>query len=177
MNADFVQLIQIFTNLSVVFGVVFSYLQIKKVSSSIEVGQKANAINVLNYFAQEYDAIILEELQCRSARKVELWYLRFWSLLKNEFLFFREGLLADYIFEFWSFKMCLDYESCPKHMPLRRIETFKASHRRYLQDRNGNHPHTEEFFAELIGISEKFRDQEERRREVHLLVQKYKKLK
>jgi hypothetical protein len=161
----------------VTFGVIFSYIQIKKISKSIEIGQKANSINVLNFFAKEYDCLMIEAEQCRSERKADLWYFRFWSLFKNEFLFFEEGLLDDYIFEFWSFKMCTEYDCRPKHIPLRKIDTFKRSHLKYLKGRNGNHPNTEKYFLELIEISDSAKGDDEMKICVHDLVRKYKKLK
>lgn len=174
MNSNFSDFLQGLTNLSITFGVIFSYLQIKKISKSIDVGQKANSINVLNFFSKEYDSIMVEALECKNERKVEIWYYRFWSLLTNEFLFFQEGLLDDCIFEFWSFKMCRDYDLKPAHIPFKIIDTFKQSHMKYLQGRNGNHPQTENYFLELIEISDKTKDREEMRKEVHKLVQKYK---
>lgn len=177
MNPDFSQSVQNLTNLSIIFGVIFSYIQIRKISKSIDVGQKANSINVLNFFAKEYDNLMIEAEQCRDKRKAEIWYFRFWSLFKNEFLFFEEGLLDDYIFEFWAFKMCTEYNHRPKHIPLEKIDTFKKSHLKYLDERNGNHPNTEKFFLELIEISEGSISDKEIKSQVHNLVQKYKKIK
>lgn len=169
--------IQFLTNLSIIFGMVFSYLQIKKISKTIDVSRKANSINVLNFFAKEYDNLMIEAEGCRDRRKAEIWYFRFWNLFKNEFLFFEEELLDDYIFEFWAYKMCMEYNRKPEHIPLRKIDTFKKSHRRYLSDHNANHPNTEKFFIELIAISENSRSEKEIKRQVHELVQRYKKLK
>jgi len=176
MSADFTELLGCATDISIILGIIFSYLQIKKVSKSIEVGQKANSINVLNFFAKEYDSLMLEAEQCRCVRKVELWYYRFWNLLKNEFLFFEEGLLDDYIFEFWAYKICIDYDFKPRHIPLQKVDTFKKNHRKYLKEHNGNHPDTESFFLELIGIADGTNDKEEMRRQVHCLVRKYKRI-
>ncbi|MFA7169303.1 MAG: hypothetical protein WC178_00395 [Candidatus Paceibacterota bacterium] len=161
-------------SLSITFGVVFSYLQIKKVSKSIDIGQKSNLINVLNYFSGEYDSLVIEEDRCKTARKVEIWYFRFWNLLTNEFLFFQKGLLDDYIFEFWSFKICVEYDSKPKHMPLKNVETLRESHLKYLDNHNGSHENTEKYFRELIAISETTKDAEEIRVMVRALVKKYK---
>jgi len=178
MVNDWSELIRNLTNLSITFGVIFSYLQIKKISKTIDVGQKANFINVLHFFSGEYDSIICESPRCRTSKKVELWYFRFWNLLTNEYLFFRHGLLDDYIFEFWCFKICAEYGQKPKHIPLKHIETFKASHIGYLKSHNGGHMHSQNYFQELIGISEECKgDEEEMRTRVHELVKRYKKLK
>lgn len=177
MDSNLSELIRNLTNLSITFGVIFSYLQIKKISKSIDVGQKANFINVLHFFSSEYDAIICESPRCRSSKKLDLWYFRFWNLLTNEYLFFRHGLLDDYIFEFWCFKICAEYDQKPKHVPLSRMDSFKKSHLKYLKGHNGSHLQSQEYFQELIAISEESENEEEMLEKVHDLVKRYKKLK
>ncbi len=177
MELKVLESVQLFANLSIIFGIIFSFLQIRKISKSIDIGQQANFINVLNFFCSEYDSIICESPRCRTQKKIDLWYFRFWNLLTKEFLFFKRGLLDDYIFEFWCFKICSEYNTKPKHVPLKKIDTFKKSHLKYLQNQNGSHMNTQDYFRELINISETAASEEEMRAMVHKLVKKYKKLK
>ncbi|MDD3190571.1 MAG: hypothetical protein PHI66_02695 [Candidatus Pacebacteria bacterium] len=168
--------IQNVTNLAVTFGVIFSYLQIKKVSKSIEIGQKANLISALHFFSSEYDSIMLDSLGCGDRQKADIWYFRYWNLLTNEFLFFQQGLLDDYIFEFWSFKLCLFYDSKPHNISCKDLDSYRESHLKYMENHNGSCPHTDLFFKELMAISQRAKSEEEVRKEVHGLIKKYRNL-
>lgn len=161
---------------SIVFGVVFSYLQIRKISKSIEISQQTNMINVLNSFTKEYDEIMLSAMECNTQKKVITWYFRFWNLITNEFLFFSKGLFDPYIFEFWTFKMCLYYDKKPSGIPYKRVNTYKKSQLRYMKYHNGNYPKADNFFKELIKISEEEKSKTKMKDRVHELVKKYKKI-
>ncbi|MCK5412805.1 MAG: hypothetical protein KAI57_00335 [Candidatus Pacebacteria bacterium] len=168
---------EIMSSVAITVGVIFSYLQIRKISKSINIGQKANKINVLNSFTKEYDFIIIEAVECVNQKKVKTWYFRYWNLFTNEFLFFKEGLLESHIFEFWMFKMCLYYNEKPSEIPMKRINNYKTSHLKYIESGNGNYPKADSFFKELIQISDDEKDPEKIRDLVHKLIKKYKKLK
>lgn len=178
MNSFLKDFIEIATCTAITLGVLFSYFQIKKISKSIETGQRANTINVLNSFTKEYDEIMIKALECATAKKVTTWYFRFWNLVTNEFLFFSKGLLDPYIFEFWVFKMCLYYNEKPSKIPYKRINTYKKSHLKYIKNHNGNYPKSDAFFKELMKISdEEKNDETKMRNRVHKLVKKYGKMK
>ena len=168
---------EIMSSIAITLGVIFSYIQIRKISKSVDVGQKANLINVLNCFTKEYDLLVVEATECATRKKVDTWYFRFWNLFTNEFLFFKEGLLEDHIFEFWMFKMCLYYNEKPSEIPIKRINTYKESHLKYIISGNGNYPRADFFFRELIKISDDEKDMGEIKDCVHKLIKKYKKLK
>ncbi|MFZ2970865.1 MAG: hypothetical protein WA063_06985 [Minisyncoccia bacterium] len=161
------------TNVAIILGIVFSYLQIRKAAKSIEVGQKANSINVLNSFTKEYDEIMIKAAECNTSKKVATWYFRFWNLLSNEFLFYSKGLLERNIFEFWSFKMCLYYNQKPTDIPFKGVSIYRKSHLEYMKNHNGNYPKSDAFFLELIKISEEERDKAIIGKRVHKLVKKY----
>ena len=168
---------EIMSSVAITAGVIFSYLQIRKISKSVEIGQKANTINVLNSFTKEYDLIIIEAVECVTLKKVKTWYFRYWNLFTNEFLFFKEDLLESRIFEFWMYKMCLYYNEKPSEIPMKRINNYKKSHLKYIENGNGNYPKADFFFKELIKISDEERDSEIIRVRVHKLIKKYKKIK
>lgn len=175
MHISLKDFIDIVVGASIILGVIFSYLQIRKISSSIDIAQKANMINVLNSFTKEYDSIMTEAIECNTQKKVYTWYFRLWNLMTNEFMFFSRGLLDAYIFEFWAFKICLYYNEKPSGIPFRRINTYKKSHLRYLKSRNGNYPKADAFFKELIKISDKEKRRDKIKERVHQLVKKYQK--
>ena len=177
MNDTLKYYAEIMSSIAITVGVIFSYLQIRKISKSVKIGQKSNTINVLNSFTKEYDFLVIEAAECITQKKVNTWYFRFWNLFTNEFLFFKEGLLESHIFEFWMFKMCLYYNEKPFEIPIKRINTYKKSHLKYIESGNGNYPKVDSFFMELIKISDNKKDIKEIRNCVHKLVKKYKKLK
>lgn len=160
-------------SISVILGIALSYLQIRKAAKSIEVGQKANSINVLNSFTKEYDEIMIQAQECNTSKKVAIWYFRFWNLLTNEFLFYSKGLLDRNIFEFWSFKACLYYNQKPTAIPFKGVKIYKKSHIEYMKSHNGNYPRSDAFFLELIKISEEEKNKTIIGKRVHKLVKKY----
>ncbi|MFA6097526.1 MAG: hypothetical protein WC788_07915 [Candidatus Paceibacterota bacterium] len=173
MNRELSELIDMITSISIILGVFFSYFQIRKAAKSIEVGQKANAINVLNSFTKEYDRIILESEECITSKKVATWYFRFWNLMTNEYLFFSKGLLDRNIFEFWCYKLCLYYNSKPTKVPYKKVRTYKLSHLEYMVSHNGSYPKSDAFFRELMEIADKEKNKDEMAKKVHKLVKKY----
>lgn len=174
MRSDISELIDMITSISIILGVLFSYFQIRKAAKSIEVGQKANAINVLNSFTKEYDRIMLESEECETSKKVATWYFRFWNLVTNEYLYFSQGLLDRYIFEFWCFKLCLYYNSKPTKVPYKKVRTYKMSHLEYMVGHNGSYPKSDAFFRELMEIAdERISNKDEIVKRVHKLVKKY----
>lgn len=177
MQSGFRELVETITSVSIILGVFFSYFQIRKAAKSIEVGQKANAINVLNSFTKEYDRIMLESEECNTSKKVATWYFRFWNLVTNEYLYFSQGLLDRNIFEFWCFKLCLYYNSKPTKIPYRRVRTYKLSHLEYMISHNGSYPRSDAFFRELMEIADREKNKDEMAKKVHRLVRKYFKVK
>ena len=173
MNWAFKDFIELTTCTAITLGVILSYFQIRKISRSIETGQQANTINVLNSFTKEYDEIMLSALECNTQKKVATWYLRYWNLLTNEYLFFKRGLLDASIFEFWIFRLCLYYNEKPNEILLSRIDTFKKSHLKYLDEKNENYPQMDAFFREFQKISEE-KDRNQIKKHVHKLVKKCK---
>ncbi|MCK5332856.1 hypothetical protein KAJ41_03265 [Candidatus Parcubacteria bacterium] len=176
MNEILQDLLDIATSTAITLGVIFSYFQIRKISKSIEIGQKANTINVLNSFTKEYDELMIKSLDCNTVKKVLTWYFRFWNLMTNEFLFFSKGLLDPYLFEFWAYKLCLYYNEKPTSIPLKRVCTYKDSHQNYIANHNGNYPKTDAFFKDLMKIADEEKDEITIRKRVHQLVKKYKKI-
>lgn len=177
MNDTLKYYAEIMSSVAITLGVIFSYIQIRKISKSVEIGQKSNTINVLNSFTKEYDLLVIEAAECVTQKKVNTWYFRFWNLFTNEFLFLKEGLLDSHIFEFWMFKMCLYYNEKPSEIPIKGISTYKESHLKYIKSGNGNYPKVDSFFEELIKISDNEKDMEKIKNCVHKLIKKYKKLK
>ena len=165
--------LELLTSISIILGVVFSYMQIKKISKSVDIGEKANLINVLNYFTREYDSLMMEMTDCADEKKVERWYFRFWNLFTNEFLFFNKGLLDSIVFEFWAYKVCLYYDKKPSGIPSREIDTYRQSHLKYIVKRKGSYPKADMFFKELMKISEKEKDKNKIEKQVHGLLKKY----
>ena len=162
---------EIMSSIAITLGVIFSYIQIKKISKSVDISRKSNEINVLGHFTREYDSIMEKALECNTQKKVATWYFRYWNLLTNEYLFFKKGLLDTSIFEFWIFRLCLYYNEKPNEILMSRIDTFKKSHLKYLDDKNENYPQMNAFFREFQKISkEKNRDQIKKR--IHQLVKK-----
>ncbi len=176
MNGILRDCLEIITSVAITFGVIFSYLQIRRISKSVEIGQQANAINVLNAFTKEYDEIMIQASECNVPKKVTTWYFRYWNLITNEFLFFSKGLLDAYIFEFWVFKTCLYYKEKPSGIPYKRVNTYKKSHLKYIENHNGNYPKSDRFFRELMKISDEERSKTKIRNRVHELVKKYNKI-
>ena len=176
MNGILKDCLEIMTSVAITFGVIFSYLQIRKISKSVETGQQANTINVLNSFTKEYDEIMIKALECDNSKKVVTWYFRFWNLVTNEFLFYSKGLLDPLIFEFWIFKMCLYYNDKPSGIPYKRVNTYKKSHLRYIENHNSNYPKSDRFFKELMKISDEEKSKTEMRNRVHKLIKKYRKI-
>ena len=176
MNGILRDFVEVTTCTAITFGVILSYFQIRKISKSIETGQQANTINVLNSFTKEYDEIMIKALECNSPKKVVTWYFRFWNLMTNEFLFFSKGLLDSYIFEFWIFKLCLYYKEKPSGIPYKRINTYYKSQLRYIENHNGNYPKSDKFFRELMKISDEEKSKTEMRNRVHRLVKRYGKI-
>ena len=176
MHFSLKDVLDIMASMAITIGVIFSYLQIRKISKSIETGQQTNTINVLNCFTKEYDEIMIKALECDGPKKVVTWYFRFWNLMTNEFLFFSKGLLDPYIFEFWIFKLCLYYKEKPSGIPYKRINTYKKSHLKYIENHNGNYPKSDTFFKELMKISDEERSKTKMRNRVHKLVKKYSKM-
>ena len=168
---------EIMSSVAITFGVIFSYIQIRKISKSVDISRNSNLINVLNCFTKEYDLLVVEAVECATQKKVDTWYFRFWNLFTNEFLFFKEGLLESHIFEFWVFKMCLYYNEKPSEIPIKGINTYKESHLKYIKSGNGNCPRVDSFFEELIKVSDNEKDMEKIKDCVHKLIKKYKKLK
>lgn len=177
MGKNLSEFIEAVTGISIILGVFFSYFQIRKAARSIEVGQKANEINVLNSFTKEYDRIMLESEECETSKKVATWYFRFWNLMTNEYLFFSKGLLDRNIFEFWCFKLCLYYNSKPTKIPYRKARTYKLSHLEYMINHNGSYPKSDSFFRELMEIADREKNKDEMAKKVHKLVKKYFKIK
>ena len=173
MNGILRDFVEITTCTAITLGVILSYFQIRKISKSIETGQQANTINVLNSFTKEYDEIMIQALECNTIKKVTTWYFRYWNLLTNEFLFFSKELLDSYIFEFWAFKICLYYNETPSGIPLKKINTYKKSHLNYIKNHNGNYPKADTFFLELMKIADEEKDERKIRTRVHRLVKKY----
>lgn len=62
--------VELTSSLAITLSVVFSYLQIRKISKSIEISNKSNLINVLNCFTKEYNLILVEAGECLSNKKV-----------------------------------------------------------------------------------------------------------
>ena len=164
--------LEIIESVAIIVGVALTYVSVRKISRSVDASQKANTISVLGYFTKEYDSIMEEAIECNTQKKVATWYLRYWNLLTNEFLFFRNGLLEDSIFGFWVFRLCLYYDEKPSDIPLSRIDTFKKSHLKYIEEKNGNCSHADSFFKEVIKISEK-KDRDEIKKLVRKLVKKH----
>jgi len=176
MATSLKELIDMATSLSIILGVFFSYFQIRKAAKSIEIGQKANAINVLNSFTREYDSIMLKSAECETSKKVATWYFRFWNLMTNEYLYFSKGLLDRNIFEFWCFKLCLYYNAKPTKIPYKRVRTYKFSHLEYMIGHNGSYPKSDAFFRELMEIADDKKsknNKNEMTKKVHKLVKKY----
>jgi len=168
---------ELMSSIAITLGVVFSYIQIRKISKSVKIGQKSNKINVLSSFTKEYDFIVIEASECITQKKVKTWYFRYWNLFTNEFLFFKEGLLETHIFEFWMFKMCLYYNEKPSEIPMKKINNYKKSHLKYIESGNGNYPKADSFFRDLIEISDSEKDVDQIRIRVHKLIKKYKRIK
>ena len=177
MNVILKDILDIATSLAIIFGVIFSYLQIKKISKTIDINRKSNFIKVLGRFTKEYDSLMIEIGDCNSQKKVDVWYFRLWNLYTNEFVFFYQGILDPLIFEFWSFKLCLFYNEKPTDACIKRIKCYKKSHLKYMMNRNKSYPQTDSFYHDLIKISDGKKSSEEIEDQVHCLIQKYRKFK
>jgi len=175
MCSDTKEILEIMMNVALILGVIFSYMQIRKISSSVDIGKKANMINVLNYFTKEYDSLMMEAMECVTSKKVETWYLRFWNLFTNEFLFFSKGLLDPIVFEFWAFKACFYYNKRPAGIPFSKVDSYKKSHLKYIEKRKGSYPNADLFFKELMAISDEEKDRSKIEKRVHDLITRYKK--
>ncbi|MCK4892011.1 MAG: hypothetical protein KAS78_05065 [Candidatus Pacebacteria bacterium] len=165
------------TSLAVIFGVVFAYLQIKKVSKSIDINGKSNFIKVLGNFTKEYDTLMAEMIDCKTQKKIDVWYFRLWNLYTNEFVFFYQGILDPLIFEFWAFKLCLYYDKKPTKIPVEKIDTYGKSHLIYMKNRHKSYPKTDSFFHELIKIANKKNNEVRMEDSVHQLVERYRQFK
>lgn len=164
--------LEIIESMAIIIGVALTYVTVRKISKSVDASQKANTISVLGYFTKEYDSIMQEATECNTQKKVSTWYLRYWNLLNDEFLFFKNELLENSIFGFWIFRLCLYYDEKPSDIPFSRVDTFKKSHLKYIKERNGNCSHADSFFEEVIRISEK-KDKDEIKKRVRELIKKH----
>ncbi len=173
MNNTLKDFLDMAANLAITFGIIFAYLQIKKVSKSIEISQKANFIKVLGRFTKEYDALMTETRDCDTQKEMDVWYFRLWNLYTNEFVFFYQGVLDPLIFEFWAFKLCLYYNEKPAYVPIKKVNTYKESHLKYMKHRNGSYPKTDSFFRKLIKIADNENNEGIIEARVHRLVEKY----
>jgi len=169
--------LDIATSLAIIFGVIFSYLQIKKISKTIDLYRKSNFIKVLGRFTKEYDALMIETRNCDSQKKVDVWYFRLWNLYTNEFVFFYQGILDPLIFEFWAFKLCLYYNEKPTDVPIKKINTYEKSHLKYMKNRKRSYPETDSFYHELIKIADNEKNEEKIETLVHRLIEKYRQFK
>lgn len=190
MNGVLKDSIDIVAGVSIIFGVIFSYIQIRKISKSIEISQKSNLINVISYFNKEYDSIMSELKECASQSKMDSWYFRFWNLLTNEFMFFDKKLLDPFIFELWTLKICSIYDKKPSdfpdlittasfgdfsaNIPSFKIDTFRENHKKYLKCHLEDYPKAKSFFARMIKISEE--NKIDIKAPVHKLIKEFKKL-
>ncbi|MCK5412806.1 MAG: hypothetical protein KAI57_00340 [Candidatus Pacebacteria bacterium] len=177
MNEILKDVLDAMTSLAIIFGVLFSYLQIKKISKTIDINKKSNFIKVLGRFTKEYDSLMIEIGDCNSQKKVDVWYFRLWNLYTNEFVFFYQGILDPLIFEFWAFRLCLFYNEKPSDACLKRTPCYKKSHLKYMKNREKSYPRTDAFYHELIKIADEEKNEENIENRVHKLVQKYRKSK
>ena len=177
MNCILKDFLDIATSLAIIFGVIFSYLQIKRISKTIDLNRKSNFIKVLGRFTKEYDALMIEVSDCNTQKKVDVWYFRLWNLYTNEFVFFYQGILDPLIFEFWTFRLCLYYNEKPTDIPMKRISTYKKGHLKYMKNRNKSYPRTDSFYHELIKIAEEEKNEEKIEDLIHRLIEKYRQFK
>ena len=177
MDIIFRDILDTMTSLAIIFGVVFSYLQIKKISKTIDINRKSNFIKVLGRFTKEYDSLMVEIGDCNSQKKIDVWYFRLWNLYTNEFVFFHQGILDPLIFEFWAFKLCLFYNEKPTDACVKKVICYKKSHLKYMKNRNKSYPKTDSFYHNLIRIAEEEKSSDMIEDRVHCLIQKYRKFK
>ena len=177
MNVIFRDILDVATSLAIIFGVIFSYLQIKKISKTIEINRKSNFIRVLGRFTKEYDALMTEADCCDTQKKVDVWYFRLWNLYTNEFVFFYQGILDPLIFEFWAFKLCLYYNEKPTSITALKISTYEESQIKYMKNRKRSYPKTNSFYNELIKIADNEKNEGKIECRVHRLIEKYRQFK
>jgi len=120
--------IQLLSSFATLIGIWLAFLQLRKISYSLRIGQQGNTVNVIAHCVNRYEKIMGEIPKADDKEVIEIWWYRYWDLYTEEFNFFRKSLLDSDVFELWMNELATVYQLPPGQY----LETRRDSHRKYL---------------------------------------------
>ena len=151
-------------------GILFSYFQLRKISSSMLISQQANIVNAISHCCDRYERIFSDLPKHIKKKEIEVWWYRYWDLYTAEFNFFCKSLIDPMTFELWINELATVYQRPPinRQRLLSRVER----HKKYLDSTLPYYKELHEFFSKLNDIS-KITDSKQRAKRVHNLIEEY----
>jgi len=170
MDETLVRNFELFASAVTVVGLIFAAFQLRKMSQSIALREKANLASVVTHCANRYDSLVKDLPEAIKNEDVDLWWYRLWDLWTEEFYFFEKSILDKDIFKLWVLELATHYQKSPRNKS--ELPSQSEAHANYLREVLPGEGRITSFFSRVADYS-KIENHKIRAEKITLLIDEY----